>query len=165
MSSDASEVLAIIRDEPKRSRNVADAFLQAQCLLEMHYTGHPSPLLEVCPQLRGQTLSETEAAEINQALLAFVEEVPAHECVPMAIKILALPKNKSLRRFFVDQLRKHVAWRSSTVVFQLLLALEDLGEAVFLDAQGRTIQFLSINAVEVNLDAANRYLNQHDKSR
>jgi hypothetical protein len=165
MSSKASEVLAIIKNEADRSRNVQDAFVRAHCLLETHYSGRPSSLLEVYPKLRGQNLSETEVAEFNQALFHFIDEVPAHDCVTLAVKLLSLSKDKSLRRFFVDQLRKHVAWRTSAVVFQLLLALEDLGEEVFLDAHGKLIQSRSSNAFEVNLDVANRYLKKHDKSR
>jgi hypothetical protein len=165
MSSKASEVLGIIRNEAARSKHVSDAFLQAHCLLETHYSQRPSSLLEVYPGLRGQSLSDAEVAGMNQALMQFIEDVPDHACVTVAIKLLALSKDKTLRRFFVDQLRKHVAWRTSAVVFQLLLVLEDLGEEVFLDAQGKLVQSRSSNAFEVNLDMANRYLKKHDQSR
>ena len=165
MSTKASEVLGIIQKEAERSRAVQAAFVQAHCLLEMHYSSRPSPLLEVYPGLRGQSFSEVEVAELNRALFSFIDEMPTHDCVTHAIRLLSLSKDKGLRRFFVDQLEKHVAWRTSAVIFQLLLALEELGEEVFLDAEGQLIQSRSSNAFDLNLDVAKRYLKKQDPAR
>lgn len=146
----------------EHSKGVADTFLRAACLLETHYQRRPSSLLELFPDLQGQTVTEAEVRQLQEAVVRFIEELPTHSEVTGAVKLLALSGDRNLKQFFVAQLRLHLAFRNASVVHQLLLGLEDLGERVFYDADGQFIGSRSTHDTDINFPVAKRYLQKHD---
>lgn len=157
-------IVQSIDQEIEHSKRVSDAFLRAACLLETHYHRRPSSLLELFPDLRGQTITEAEACQIEAVVVRFIEEMPSHSEITGAVKIIALCCDNGLKQFFIEQLRLHLAFRSTTVVHQLLLALEDLGERVFYDIEGQFIGSRSAHDTETNFPVAQRYLQRNDSA-
>ncbi len=132
MNPIVSTIIQTIKLENDHSRHVQDVFLRAMCLLEMHYQNHSFSLLDVFPDLDGQTITDAEADEIRLIITQFVETLPNHSAVAAAIIILAKPRDPKLKSFFITQLRLHLGWRNPVVVFHLLLALEDFAGESFL---------------------------------
>lgn len=163
MGSTVSTIVQAIGHEIEHSQRVANTFLRAACLLEMYHWKRPSLLCEIFPDLAGQSITRAEAGELQQVLKRFIETSSSHREVTGAVKILALSRDRSLKDFFIAQLRLHLGWRNPTVVFQLLLALEDLSESVFYTVQGRFIGSRSAHDTDTNFDVANRYLESHDR--
>ena len=164
MSSTTRGLLTAIQNESERSKAVQDVFVMVQCLFETHFQHRPSSLLGIYPDLNDVVISQGEAEEFKQALVQFVEECSSHDCVPSAVNSLALTGDIKLLGFFVTQLRKHLAWKNPAVTFQLLSAIEQLGQKVFYDADGRFIGSPSSCESELNFGVANRYLAKLDES-
>lgn len=162
MSSKASEIIEVIKEEVDRAEVVQWTFVRATCLLETHFHGRPSSLTELCPDLRGESLTEAQVKEMKQALVRLIEEAPSHDCVPGAVRLLALTGDSSQRDFLVGQLKRQVGWRHPAAIFELLLALEEIGEKVFFEADDKFIGSRSCADYEVNLEVAKRYLEKHD---
>jgi hypothetical protein len=161
MASMVSTIIQSIGQEIEHAQSLRDTFLRAGCLLELYYH-RPSPLLGLFPDLRGQTLTDEEAGRLQQVVMLFIEQVSAHSELTGAVMLLALAHDRSLKEFFVAQLRRHLGWRKPGVVFHLLLALEGLGERVFYDAKGGFIGSRSADDTDTNFPVAQRYLERYD---
>lgn len=164
MGNIADIIVDEIRREIEREREIQHTFLRVACLFETHYQRRPSSLLDLFPDLRDQALDEMQLKEIKQTLLRFVHDCPGHPCVPSAVHSLALSRDRSLKDFLVSQLRLHLEWQNTVVVAHLLAALEDLGENVFYDADGRFIGSRSSHDWNTNSGVARRFLENYDKA-
>src|SRR5436190_12885564 len=162
MSPAMTSIIQTIEEEFQRSRDVEDAFLRALCLFETHYQKRPSSLLSVCHELEGEEIDNDQAAHLSGILVRFIEELSAHASVTAAVWLLALTKDPSYQAFFIAQLRRYLTWRNPVVVYQLLLALEGLGERVFYDTDGQFIGSRSGSDTDTNFGVAARYLERHD---
>jgi hypothetical protein len=157
MALSVSNIVESIEQEIEHSDNLAETFLRAECLLATHYQ-RACPLLEVFPDLAGETISGAEAHKLQQVLIRFIEALSSHREVTAAIMMLALSKDPKLKEFFITRLRLHLGWRHPTVVFQLMLALEDLGENGFYTTEGHFIGSRSASDTDTNFEVATRYL-------
>src|SRR5690349_11744938 len=101
MSSAVSAIIQTIEQEIGHSRNVERVFLRALCLFETHYQKRYSTLLEMFPDLDGQTITDAELAEMKKLLVRFIEEVSSHRSVTAAIWLLSLTRDPSLKNFFI----------------------------------------------------------------
>jgi hypothetical protein len=162
-----SEIIKTIDKEFQHSQRVGDAFLRAGCLLQAHYgqtAGFFTAIHSEFPDLEGQSLTEVEVQEFQRFLCRFIEQRSSSQHLPGAIIVLALARDQRLIDFFSSQLRLHLDWQNSIVVFQLLSALEDCGEKVFYTADGKFIGSRSGDDAEANFSVAKRYLANREKA-
>jgi hypothetical protein len=158
MNSVVNKITQAIEQEIEHGRKINDDFIKAGCLLETHFQKRPSSLLEIFPELQDQTISEEEVLELKQSLIKFIKESPSHANSSTAIKLLALARDPTLKEFFISQLRLNLEWRKAIAVFELLLALENLGEKIFYTSDSKFIGSRSYNDTDTNFPVAKRYL-------
>jgi hypothetical protein len=162
MSPVMGEIARTVEREIRHSRDVGTVFLRALCLFETHYQETPSSLLKLFPDLTGQTIDDEEIALLSRILMRFIDECPIHLEVKAAIWLLSLTGEPSHRDFLIAQLRRHLAWRNTSVVDQLLVALDRMGERVFYDAEGKQVRIRRPYDSEAIFSTAQRYLERHD---
>jgi hypothetical protein len=163
MATAASIIKGSIEQEIKHAQQIDGVFLRAACLLETYYQKRPSTLLKLCPELAEQSINEPDLIELRHVLIRFIESSPNHQSVGAAINLLSMARDQGLKGFFRSKLRLHLQWGNSAVVYALLMALEDLGEKVFLTADGRPMGHRSCYDLDINLPVAKRYLESLEK--
>jgi hypothetical protein len=112
--------------------------------------------------LQSEEISVEDAARLRDALFAYYRNERDASARCTALSILAKEGQPELRDSLVSEL--HDVVRALRVagrgLFQLLIALEDVGERVFPQEQ----RSRSLAALERNLGAADQYLEKHGTS-
>lgn len=109
-------------------------------------------------EIDAETVSWAERLDLKEAALSALERNSNPLWVCSMFSVLRDTRDRDLKKLWIDALSAHmsVLKMSNVIVYTALLALRDIGEPVFEDAQS-----LCSLDVDRNVAEANQYLKRH----